>query len=79
MNFFCELLLRIKAETPPFFKLIRSVGTAVITFCTPIVAIPSTYIGINLHPLVIKVCSHLLVAGVIMVSLSSLTKNDSKK
>lgn len=72
-----EIIIRLKAKTPKFFKRIRTIGTVLTSVCTPIVAIPTTYTGAIISDTLVKICSYLIVTGVVMVAVASLAKEDS--
>jgi len=78
MNFFKEIIERVKSKTPPFFKKIRTIGLGICGICGPIVAIPTTYTGAIISDTLIKICSHALVAGIIMSSVSTLAKDQNQ-
>ncbi len=76
IQFIEEFKIRILSTTPVFFKRIRLAGAAISATCSAVVAIPSVYPGAAVSGNLVAICSHCLVAGVIMVSVSSLAKTD---
>jgi len=77
MPFYSEIFSRLISKTPPFFKKIRALGLCISGICGPVVAIPTTYTGAVISDSILKICSHLLVAGVIMTSVAQLTKDNN--
>ena len=66
-----KIVERIKAPTPKFFKILRSVGLALLAISGTIVAAP-----IVLPVTVITVAGYMAVAGGVISAVSQMTVND---
>ena len=66
-----KIVERIKAPTPKFFKILRSVGLALLAISGTIVAAP-----IVLPVTVVTVAGYMAVAGGVISAVSQMTVND---
>ena len=66
-----KIVERIKAPTPKFFKILRSIGLALLAISGTIVAAP-----IVLPLTVVTVAGYMAVAGGVISAVSQLTVND---
>ena len=66
-----KVVERIKAPTPKFFKILRSVGLALLAISGTIVAAP-----IVLPVTVVTVASYMAVAGGVISAVSQMTVDD---
>jgi uncharacterized membrane protein YeiH len=66
-----KLVERIKAPTPKFFKILRSIGLALLAISGTIVAAP-----IVLPVTVVTVAGYMAVAGGVISAVSQMTVDD---
>jgi len=66
-----KIVERIKAPTPKFFKILRSIGLALLAISGTIVAAP-----IVLPVTVVTVAGYMAVAGGVISAVSQMTVND---
>ena len=66
-----KIVERIKAPTPKFFKILRSVGLALLAISGTIVAAPSV-----LPVTVVTVAGYMAVAGGVISAVSQMTVKD---
>ena len=66
-----KVVERIKAPTPKFFKILRSIGLALLAISGTIVAAP-----IVLPVTVVTVAGYMAVAGGVISAVSQMTVND---
>jgi uncharacterized membrane protein HdeD (DUF308 family) len=69
-----KIVERIKAPTPKFFKILRSIGLALLTISGTIVAAP-----IVLPVTVVTVAGYMAVAGGVISAVSQITVDDKAK
>lgn len=63
-----NIIKRAKAETPPFFKKLQSIGLAIATAATALLAVPVT-----LPAAVTTAAGYLLTAGTVATAVSQLS------
>lgn len=66
-----KIVERIKAPTPKFFKILRSIGLALLAISGTIVAAP-----IVLPVMVVTVAGYMAVAGGVISAVSQMTVKD---
>jgi uncharacterized membrane protein YeiH len=66
-----KVVERIKAPTPKFFKILRSIGLALLAISGTVIASP-----IVLPVTVVTVASYMAVAGGVISAVSQMTVND---
>jgi uncharacterized membrane protein HdeD (DUF308 family) len=69
-----KIVERIKAPTPKFFKILRSIGLALLAISGTIVAAP-----IVLPVTVVTVAGYMAVAGGVISAVSQITVDDKAK
>lgn len=67
-----NIVARAKAPTPKFFRVLRSVGLALLAISGTIVAAPVT-----LPAVVVSTAGYLVVAGGVISAISQITVDDS--
>ena len=65
---------RVKAPTPSFFKILRAIGLALLTISGSVIAAP-----IVLPATVVTVAGYLAVAGGVISAVSQITVDDKAK
>lgn len=68
-----NIVQRAKAPTPKFFRVMRSVGLALLAFSGTIIATPVAF-----PVAVVTVAGYVAVAGGIMSAVSQITVNDEE-
>lgn len=68
-----NVIQRAKAPTPKFFRVMRSVGLALLAICGTIIASP-----VALPVAVVTVAGYVAVAGGIMSAVSQITVDDKE-
>jgi Ca2+/Na+ antiporter len=68
-----EILERIKAPTPKFFKRLRSIGISVAAIGATLLAAP-----VALPDVIINIAGYLVTAGGVLGIVSQTTKMDKK-
>jgi uncharacterized membrane protein HdeD (DUF308 family) len=69
-----KVVERIKAPTPKFFKILRSIGLALLAISGTIVAAP-----IVLPATVVAVAGYMVVAGGVISAVSQMTVEDNAR
>jgi uncharacterized membrane protein HdeD (DUF308 family) len=69
-----KIVERIKAPTPKFFKILRSIGLALLAISGTIVAAP-----IVLPATVVAVAGYMVVAGGVISAVSQMTVEDNAR
>ncbi len=67
-----NLVERIKAPTPKFFKILRSIGLALLAISGTIVAAP-----VALPAVVVSAAGYLVVAGGVISAISQITVDEN--
>lgn len=67
-----NIVARAKAPTPKFFKVLRSIGLAMLAISGTIVAAP-----VALPAVVVSTAGYLIVAGGVISAISQITVDDS--
>lgn len=61
-----ELLTRLKADTPKFFKRLQVFGASIVTMGTALLAIPKAPAGIQ------HLAENIIVAGLVIVAVAQM-------
>jgi hypothetical protein len=69
-----NLVERAKAPTPRFFRVLRTIGLALLTVGGSVAAVP-----IALPTLVVTIASYVAVAGGVLSAVSQITVDDDAK
>ena len=69
-----NILERVKAPTPKFFKVLRTIGLALAAAGGTLVAAP-----ISLPPGIVVLGSYLAVGGTVLTAVSQVTAEDAEK
>ncbi|UCS93214.1 hypothetical protein KZP23_21610 [Echinicola marina] len=64
-----EIIRRLKAPTPPFFKRMQEVGAAIVATAVTLYGIPMKVLG--------SLPDYLFIAGVLISSISQLTVSET--
>lgn len=75
-SFIQELQERIKAETPPFFKMLQKAGLYLTGAGASLVAIPQIYNQAVFPELIVTVGSYIATVGFVLTAVSVLPKVD---
>ncbi len=67
-----NIVARAKAPTPKFFRVLRSIGLAMLAISGTIVAAP-----VALPAVVVSTAGYLIVAGGVISAISQITVDDS--
>lgn len=68
-----QIVKRVKAPTPKFFKILRSIGMGLLAVSGTIVASP-----VILPAVITTLAGYLAVAGGVLSAVSQITVDDSK-
>lgn len=68
-----QIVKRVKAPTPKFFKILRSIGIGLLAVSGTIVASP-----VILPAVITTLAGYLAVAGGVLSAVSQITVDDSK-
>jgi hypothetical protein len=69
-----NVIKRVKAPTPKFFKVLRNIGLVMATVGSSIVAIPTV-----LPSTIVVIGGYLAVGGVVLSAVSQLTTDTNSK
>lgn len=72
-----EIVDRINAETPPFFKRVIKIGLTIGSVGLAIVSLPVTLPAVVLPALVIQIGGYMVAIGYAAASIAKTTKTDS--
>lgn len=68
-----NLIKRLKAETPKFFKQVIKISLTLSAFCGAIITAPTLLPALVLSPIIITICQYSIVFGLGMAAISKTT------